>query len=182
MKKSVVASVIFGLISFVVLPIVAIANFGFSVGPAAIEITVPADSSSTALIYITSDFDGELIVGSEDIPFQVKPERIPVSSNDRNSEVELTLYGNDAVEEGSYSGKLTFLAQTESNVAYGVKIKASITQVDQQEQMNNFDQTESNDTLTNIISDNATVIILGSLVVIALIVGIMIGKRERYEA
>lgn len=182
MKKPAIVTAITILLLFMIFPIVALANFGFSVGPAAINITVPADGKSTALIYISSDFEGELIVGSEDIPFQVNPKIIPVSSSDNNSEVELTLYGNDAVEEGLYSGKLTFLAQTHSNVAYGVKINASITQVGQQEQADNLNSKESKDTFMNMLADNATVIVLAGLVLIALIVGIMIGRKKSSEA
>ena len=175
MKKRVLAAVLAILTLLLVSPPIALSNSGFAVGPPSISVTVPADGESMAHIYITSGFTGELVVGTEGIPFRVDPETIPVSSADQNKEVESTFYGDQAVEEETYSGKLTFLAHADNNVAYGVKIKADVTQVGQ------ASGEYGGNSYMNAIKGNYVVVILSVLVVVALLVGIMIGRRRRWE-
>ena len=176
MKGHTLAAILAISILVLACPSIALGNSGFAVGPPSISVTVPADGESTAYVYITSGFDGEIVIGNEDIPFRIEPETIAVSSTDQNKKVALTFNGDRSIEEGTYSGKLTFLAYSDNNVAYGVKLKANVTQVGQaggQSGGNSF---------INTIKDNYVVVILGVLVVVALIVGIIIGRRKRQEA
>jgi len=112
-----------------VLPGVALAEEGFSIGPAKLVVSVPENGSSPTHVYVTSYIDGELIVGTENMPFRVVPENVPISANDRMRMIELQVYGNPDVEAGEYSGKLTFKIRSDGNVAYGVKLEANVTQV-----------------------------------------------------
>jgi len=175
MKKSVLAAVLAILILLLASPSVALADGGFAVGPPSISVTVPADGESTAYVYITSGFDGEIVIGAEDIPFRVEPETISASSIDQNKKVELTFYGDKSIEEGTYPGKLTFLAYSDNNVAYGVKLKADVTQVGR------AGEESGGNSLFSTIKDNHVLVILSLLVVVALLVGIMIGRTIRRE-
>ena len=175
MKKVALVAILAVLILLLTLPSVALGSAGFAIGPPSISVTVPADGESMAYVYITSGFTGELVVGTEDIPFRVDPKTIQVSSTDQNKEVELTFYGDQSVEEETYSGKLTFLSHADNNVAYGVKIKADVTQVGQ------ASGEDGGNSYMNMIKGNYVVVILSVLVVVALLVGIMIGRRRRWE-
>ncbi|MBN2074181.1 MAG: hypothetical protein JW762_01385 [Dehalococcoidales bacterium] len=73
-------------------------------------------------MYITSDHNGELIIGVEDLPFRIEPSTIPVKSIDEHKRVELRIFGDSSLEEGEYSGKLTFLAYSGNNIANGIKV------------------------------------------------------------
>lgn len=128
MRKWILFSVILTIAIFGILPGIALADGGFTVGPAKLEVTVPENGSSPAYVYITSYLDGEIVIGTEDLPFRVEPETIPVSATDRNQKVELLIYGDPSLAEEKYSGKITFLFYTGDNVAYGVKLSADITQ------------------------------------------------------
>jgi hypothetical protein len=180
MRKWILFSIILAIVIFGILPAVALADNdgGFAVGPAKLEVTVPEDGSSPAYVYITSYLDGELVVGTENLPFRVEPETIPVSATDRNQEVELLIYGDPSLEGGQYSGKITFLFYAGDNVAYGVKLSADITQTSE---------------LSGVVPESApggvlppatggggpNYLIIGLIagVVVALAVGIIIGVR-----
>jgi hypothetical protein len=176
---AVVAVAIFGM-----LPGIVLGSSGFTVSPARLEVTVPESDSRPAYVYITSYFDGELIVGTESIPFRVEPETIPVSSTDRYKKVELLIYGDPAVEEGEYTGKLTFLALTGKNVAFGIKVDIFITQTGEKSPIKKFisriGEQASIDKLIEATGKNYVFIIAAVVVVlVALVIGILIGRKSR---
>ncbi len=190
MKKIVIMLGIFVLAISGVVPGAVLANGGFSIGPDKLAVNVPADGDSTVNVYVTSSVDGELIVGTENIPFRVEPGTIPISAADLQRRVELTVYGNPVVEAGEYSGKLTFRIRSDSNVSYGIKLKATITQVSPPAETTPTALTEEAEgkvaevSLIETARDNLLVIILGALVLvlIAVLVGIIIGRRQRSGA
>ena len=148
---------------------------GFAVGPPSINLTVPVDGENTAIVYVTShDYNGEIVVGTENIPFRVSPEVIQLSDTDENRRIELTFYGNRSVKEETYSGKLTFLGSTEKNIVGGVKIKAAVTQISRAGAGSGGMQGSIVDSLRA----NSTVIIGTLLVMVSLILGIGIGRRK----
>jgi len=101
----------------------------FGIGPPSIELEVPADGSTIATFYITSDFEGELQVSLENIPLRVEPATIPITKTDSSCKVELTFYGNESLNTQVYDGYVRFLALTEGNIATGIKVKAKVTNV-----------------------------------------------------
>lgn len=111
--------------ALVLLPTLVLAS-GFSIGPPSIELEVPSGGSAVVTFYVTSDFDGELQVSLENIPLKVEPTTIPIGRTDNNREVELTFYGDESLGSQVYDGKVRFLALTGGNVATGIKIKARI--------------------------------------------------------
>jgi hypothetical protein len=146
---------------------------GFAVGPAHLEVTVPQNSSNSTYVYITSYVDGELVVGTENLTFLVEPATIPITSTDRTRKVELTVYGNDSLATGEYSGKLTLLLYTGNNVAHGVKINADVTQEGPERQPSWLDQ------LLEFITQNYLVILAVVGVIVALTVGVYVGRRSK---
>lgn len=162
----------------IAVPLMARAEMAFSVGPASVDVALPAEGTATALVYITSDFDGELTVGLEDLPFRVQPERVLISMGDSNKPVELTFYGDGSVESGTYFGKVTFLTYASENVAYGVKIKANVTHTGGSGEKAG-DNEEEGDSVIDAIANNYLIVILGVLVVVALVTGVLIGRRRR---
>ena len=153
-----------------VIPGSAIASAGFAVGPPHIEVKVPPDGNSSALVYITSKVDGQIVVGTEGIPFLVEPNILQVSSIDEYREIELRFYGNSSVEAGKYSGNITFLLYTSDTVAYGVKIDADVTQIGHVSTVEHIIKT---------LQANYVLIIVGCMVVIAAAVGVLIGRRTK---
>jgi hypothetical protein len=153
------------------LPSVVLAENGFAVGPAQLDVTVPEDGSSPAYVYITSYLDGELVVGTEDLPFHVEPETIPIAAVDRNRKVELVVHGNNSLTSGSYSGKLTFLLPVGSNVSIGVKVRTNITQESSPEPRGFIDE------ILDLIRQNYVIIVVVAGVVVTLALGIFIGKK-----
>jgi hypothetical protein len=156
-----------------VLPCIALDETGFTVGPAQLEVTVPENDSATAYIYITSYVDGELVVGTENLTFHIKPATIPITPTDRNRKVELTVHGNTSLATGQYSGKLTLLLYTGNNVAHGVKINANITQEGPESEPSWLDE------IIDVIAQNWVVIIAVAGIVVALTLGIYIGRRSK---
>ena len=156
-----------------IIPASATASAGFAVGPPHIEVKVPADGNSTAIVYITSMVDGEIVVGTEGIPFLVEPGIVQVSSTDEYREIVLRFYGNDSVEAGRYSGNITFLLYTSDTVAYGVKITADVTQRGHGGVVEHIIRT---------LQANYVLIIVGCMVVIALVVSVLIGRRTKRPA
>jgi hypothetical protein len=161
-----------------VIPGIASAESGFAVGPAQLDVTVSENGSSPAYVYVTSYLDGELVVGTENLPFHVEPETIPITATDRNRKVELVVHGDTSLTKGQYSGKLTFLLYTGSNVAYGVKINTNITQesnpVTQESEPSGIVAE-----ITDIATQNYIIIIVVVGVLVALALGIFIGRKSK---
>lgn len=163
--------------------------YGFAVGPPTVEVTVSGDGEGMALVYVTSDFDGELIVDAEGIPLEVEPETIQIASTHSYEYVELTFHVDEALPEGTYSGKLTFLAYDGGNVAGGVRLDLAVTVTDRGGEAVpavawTDDGTEGGATgqanpVIAWLSRNSVETALACLVVLALAVGIMIGKGGR---
>lgn len=156
-----------------VMPCIALEESGFAVGPAKLDVTVPANGSNSTYVYITSYVDGELVAGTENLPFRIEPTTIPITSTDRTRKVELTVYGNASLATGEYSGKLTLLLYTGNNVAHGVKISANITQTGSESVPTWLDQ------IVDIITQNWLVLIAVAGIVIALTFGIYIGRKSK---
>jgi|GEM_PF-3279873 len=143
---------------------------GFAVGPPSVNLTVPTNGENTVAVYLTSfDYTGEVMVGTEDIPFKVSPEVIQINDTDKNRRIELIFYGNKSVKEGTYSGKLTFLGSTDENVAAGVKIKANIAHISRAGVLG---------LIIGAIRANYTVILVVFLVLVSLVLGIGIGRTK----
>ena len=174
MKKRVLFSI---LVAVTVLNMVvscgAQGESGFAVGPAQLDVSVPSNGSNSTYIYITSYVEGELVVGTENLEFSIEPATIPISSTDRNRKVELTVYGNSSLATGEYSGKLTLLLYTGNNVAHGVKINTDITQGGPESQPSWLDE------IIDVIVQNYVVIIAVAGIIIALTVGIYVGRRSK---
>jgi hypothetical protein len=148
------------------------ADSGFSVAPAKLEVTVAEGESSPAYVYITSDFSGDLMIGTEGIPFRADPGSIAVNSTDRDRKVELSIHGNPSARGGEYRGKLTFLAYAGDNVAYGVKVDILVTQIGGAASSKGFiDQLTGRGSVTIAIS------VMAALA--ALLVGVLVGRRSR---
>jgi len=172
MKKWIVAAVGIIVCLSCMSPRLLKADNGFSVAPAKLEVTVTEGDSSLADVYITSYFTGNLIIGTEAIPFRVDPGSIAVNSTDRDRKVELSIHGNPSTKAGEYPGKLTFLAHAGNNVAYGVKVDILITQIGGAGSSRGFiDQLTARDSVTIAIS------VMAALA--ALLVGVLIGRRLR---
>ena len=81
--------------------------------------------------------------------------------------------GNTSLATGQYSGKLTLLLYTGSNVAHGVKINANITQTVPEIKQSWLDE------ITEIIMQNIVIIIAVVAIIVALTVGVFIGRKSK---
>jgi hypothetical protein len=151
----------------------------FAVGPPSMEVTVPADGEGSFLVYINADFDGELLINTEGIPFDVEPEVIEIDSSWHYEEVELTLHGEPSVAAGTYEGKVTFLAYRGGNVAGGVKLDITATKTGVGSAASIPTTPTTPTTPGNWLRDNYLYVVLPLMAVIALISGILIGRRGK---
>jgi hypothetical protein len=180
MKKWMLATIVIAVSILGTLAGPVQANGGFSIAPSKLEVTVSENGSSPVYIYVTSSFDGELIIGKEDIPYRIEPASIPVGSQDINRKVELTIINDSAVEAGEYPGKLTFLAYTGTNVAYGIKVDILVIQTSGKGVMQGFI-----DRITGKNADGTTgtnYVVIAAIVIVvlaALMVGVLIGVKIR---
>ena len=172
MKRVALAALVAILIVPFAVPPASAADAGFAIGPPSIAVEFPVNGSSAASIYVTSGVDGDLVVGTEDIPFRVSPETVQISTGDEYREVELTFYGDASEAEGLYSGKITFLLYRSDTVAYGVKIDAEVTQLGTK---------GLGQRIVESLQANYVLIIVGLMVVVALFVGVLIGRRTRKQ-
>ncbi|MCW4015043.1 MAG: hypothetical protein NWF06_01615 [Candidatus Bathyarchaeota archaeon] len=176
MKKMIIFSIVIivTILSMVTSNVTSDQN-GFAIGPAQLDVTVPANGSVTTYVYITSYIDGELVVGTENLAFSIEPNTIQITPTDLNRKVEITVHGNASLAAAQYSGKLTFLLHAGNNVAYGVKTGININQ-------EGGSKNESDWIFTDIIEpiqQNLFVILVVAGIVIALTMGIFIGKRTK---
>jgi hypothetical protein len=152
---------------------------GFSIAPASLEVSIPGNKPGSVYVYVTSHFNGTLVVGTEGIPFQVEPRSISVSANDTNRKVKLSISGNQEVKTGEYAGKLTFLAYPGKNVAYGIKVDILVKQTGSTGFVAGLlDQFGGRNAGGGALS-YAVLAVSGLAVIAALVVGILIGRRLR---
>jgi len=97
------------------------------IGPPSFELDLQMDGSNSTTVYLLSDgLEGELVIGSENLPFRVEPSKIKMSKEDHYRPVDITFYGNETLEPGVYEGLVTFVAQAGGFVALGIKISVKI--------------------------------------------------------
>jgi hypothetical protein len=175
MKKSIfLALLIIMVVAVLALPCAILADGGFTVGPPAVDIELDENGNGETFVYISSTFDGELVVGVEGIPVTAQPQKIKVTKTDTSKKVSLILHGDESFESKPYSGKLTFLAYSGANVAYGVKIKANVTaapvepELPEEKEAGGFDNTML-----------MIVLIVLLLIIIVLLAFIVISRRRR---
>jgi len=101
---------------------------GLTIGPAEVELDVPA-AGSTSIEFIVSDFSGDLQISLEDIPLTIEPGLVYVEATDNNSVIELTIYGNESLGDVVFNGKILFLVQSVGSVTYGIKVIATVNHV-----------------------------------------------------
>jgi hypothetical protein len=174
MRKGVVVSVLALVIVLnAVVPCFALDESSFAVGPAHLEVTVPANGSASAYVYVTSHVDGELVVGTENLTFLIEPATIPITSTDRSRKVGLTVHGNSSLATGKYSGKLTLLFYSGNNVAHGVKLNMGITQEGPENQPSWLDE------VLQVLAQNWVIIVAVAGVAVALALGVYIGRKSK---
>ncbi|MEJ2739130.1 MAG: hypothetical protein P8105_04780 [Dehalococcoidia bacterium] len=175
MKKSIFLTLLIIMVTAVlVLPGAILADGGFTIGPAAVNIELDENGNGETFVYVSSTFDGELVVGVEGIPVTVEPQKIKVTKTDVSKRLNLILHGDESFESKPYSGKLTFLAYSGTNVAYGVKIKANVTAAPVQPELPEEKEAGVFDNQMLMI-----VLIVLLLIIIVLLAFIMISRRRR---
>jgi hypothetical protein len=68
-------------------------------------------------------------IDTEDLPFEVEPATLPIHGSEQAQTLELELFGNETIPNDEYEGKLTLLRNVGDNVALGVKVKTTVSQV-----------------------------------------------------
>jgi predicted phosphodiesterase len=100
----------------------------FKVSPVSLSISVDPNGSHRFNLTFTSSHDARIHINTEDLPFEVKPAVLQIQASEQPQRFELELFGNKAVANGEYEGKLTFLRDVGDQVAMGIKIKTTVSQ------------------------------------------------------
>ncbi len=100
----------------------------FSLSPAEVQFDVPADGSRT-LTFLVYDYAGDFDISLEDIPLRVEPQKVSVTASSEGTPVELTFYGDSSLGPQVFQGTIVFLAGSGGNIAFGVKVIATVNQV-----------------------------------------------------
>jgi predicted phosphodiesterase len=141
----------------------------FRVSPPSLRIAVHRDGSSRFHLRMTSSDDAQILVDTEDLPFDVKPATLQIQGSQQPQMFELELFGNLASPNGEYEGRLTFLRDAGDNVALGVKVRTTVL------------QTGEGSGLPERISQNNLYLIIAVVFVIAANIGGYVAYR-RYKA
>ncbi|NLG52204.1 MAG: metallophosphoesterase family protein [Chloroflexi bacterium] len=100
----------------------------FQVAPPSLSLEVESNGSQRFSMRVTSSHDATVRVGTESLPFEVRPSVIKVDGSEQGQKFEFELLGNAQVPEGTYEGKLTFLRDADNNVTLGVKVRTVVLQ------------------------------------------------------
>jgi len=99
---------------------------GLSISPPWVEFDVPAEGS-TEVEFLVYDFTGDVGISLENIPLRVEPTTVPVTAEEGGTRVVLTFYGDESLGSRIYQGKIRFLVMTSGTVAFGIKVRATVT-------------------------------------------------------
>jgi acid phosphatase type 7 len=100
----------------------------FKVSPVSLNISVDNSGSHRFQMRITSSYDAQILVETEDLPFEVRPATLQIEGSEQAQRFDLELLGNKEIPNGEYEGKLTLLRDMGDNVAVGVKVKTTVSQ------------------------------------------------------
>jgi predicted phosphodiesterase len=141
----------------------------FRVSPPSLSIAVDRRGSSRFSLKMASSADAQIIVGTEDLPFEVEPDTLRIEGSGQPQTFELEIHGDPTSANGEYEGRLTFVRDAGDNVALGVKVKAMVS------------QTGKRSRLFGVDSDNTVYLLIAVVFVIAANVGVYAAYR-RYKA
>ena len=141
----------------------------FRVSPPSLSIAVDRRGSSRFSLKMASSDDAQIIVDTEDLPFEVKPDTLRIEGSGQPQTFELEIYGDPASPNGDYAGRLTFVRDAGDNVALGVKVKAVISQTGERSRLFAVD------------SKKTIYLLIAVVFVMAANVGVTIAYR-RYKA
>jgi acid phosphatase type 7 len=100
----------------------------FKISPVSLSINVDPNGSHRFNMTITSSHDALIHIDTENLPFEVKPAMLQIQASEQPQRFDLELFGNKAIANGEYEGKLTFLRDAGDQVAIGIKIKTTVSQ------------------------------------------------------
>jgi acid phosphatase type 7 len=100
----------------------------FRVSPVSLNISVDNSGSHRFHMRITSSHDAQILVQTEDLPFEVRPAILRIEGSEQAQRFDLELLGSKEIPNGEYEGRLTFLRDMGNNVAVGVKVKTTVSQ------------------------------------------------------
>ena len=119
------------LIGLLIIPLllatpVLAASLGIS--PSYTELQVPGNGSATANFKVHY-FSGDLQISLVDIPLKVKPEAMHIEPSGEPVDIQITIYGDEALGSQAYDGYVRFLGMTGGTVSVAVKVKAKVINV-----------------------------------------------------
>ena len=106
-------------------PVLA-ASLGIS--PSHVELEMPGDGSDVANFQVHY-FSGDVQISLVDIPLKVEPETIHVDALSEPVDIEVTIYGDEALGSQVYDGYVRFLGMSGGTVAVAVRVRAKVTNI-----------------------------------------------------
>lgn len=98
------------------------------VSPTHVELEVPGDGSATVSVNIHY-FSGDVNISLVDIPLRIEPSTIHVDASEEPVAIELTIYGEHALDTQVYDGYIRFIAVSGGAATGGVQVIAKITNI-----------------------------------------------------
>ena len=102
------------------------ASLGIS--PSHVELEMPGDGSDVANFQVHY-FSGDVQISLVDIPLKVEPETIHVDALSEPVDIEVTIYGDEALGSQVYDGYVRFLGMSGGTVAVAVRVRAKVTNI-----------------------------------------------------
>jgi len=140
----------------------------FRVSPPSLTLAVDRRGSSRFNLRMASSDDAQIIVGTEDLPFDVEPDTLEIEGSGKPQSFELELFGDRSSPNGDYEGKLTFVRDAGDNVALGVKVRTTVTQTGKRSEPLAF------------VPDQ-TILLIAVVLVVAANIGVYVAYRK-YKA
>jgi len=123
--KAIIGCVLVAMVLTVASPALALS---LGVSPTQVELEVPGNGSAVVNVKIHY-FDGDVEITLVDIPLRVEPSTIHVEASDEPVVVELTVYGEHALDTQVYDGYIRFIAVTGGAATGGVQVIAKVTNI-----------------------------------------------------
>ena len=123
--KAIVGCVLVAMVLIVASPALALS---LGVSPTHVELEVPGDGSATVDVKVHY-FSGDVEIRLVDIPLRIEPSTIHVDASDEPVVVELTVYGEHALDTQVYDGYIRFIAVSGGAATGGVQVIAKVTNV-----------------------------------------------------
>lgn len=127
MKKYIliVSILVVTVLALLAISIIPSKALGLGIAPAEVLVKVDSEYGPEEMIFVVTQYTGNLYITLEDIPLSIEPEVVEITEEQQIITVDL--YGDSELGDQEYEGYIVFTGLSEEKQGVGVRVKVIAT-------------------------------------------------------